>query len=177
MNDGLASTKWGSWYPFTRARVSTRSPPTRSASEARSCRVVTTLSLAKAGDSGSPRRARARPATASFVGFIMNSLERVGAMGADRELDLKKQLIGGLSIRVLAASKLATDLGELARPERQKKSLPSVSLRGIVGMLRRLDARPREPALRELVLAGEEPAREALVHGSAHRVEIGRAHV
>ena len=80
----------------------------------------------------------------------MNSLERVGAMGADRELDLKKQLIGGLSIGVLAASKLATNLGELARPERQKKSLASVSLRGIVGMLRRLDARPASLVERDL---------------------------
>src|SRR2546425_7677588 len=135
MNDGLASTKCGSWYPFTRAKVSTRSPPTASASEARSCRVVTTLSLAKAGVSGSPRKARARPATASFVDFIGSSSERVGAMGADRELNLKKKLVGGLSIGVLAAPELAAELGELARPERQKKSLAPVPLRGIIGML------------------------------------------
>src|SRR5260221_727210 len=30
MKEGLASTKCGSWYPFARAKVSTRSPPTAS---------------------------------------------------------------------------------------------------------------------------------------------------
>src|SRR2546428_14179357 len=55
------------------------------------------------------------------------------------------------------------ELVEFGRAERQKKSLRSGSLRGMLGMLRRLDARPREPALRELVLAGEEPALGTLV--------------
>src|SRR5438445_1761953 len=131
MNDGLASTKWGSWYPFTSAKVSIRSPPTASASEVRSCRVVMTFSLAKACVPGEPRIARASAAWASLVGFIGNTSEWMGAVGADRELELKKQLVGRLSVGVLAASKLTPELGELAWPEGEKDRLASVCSRGV----------------------------------------------
>src|SRR5437899_5322870 len=121
MNDGLASTKCGSWYPFARAKVSMRSPPTASASEAKSCSVVTTFSLANAGVPGDTSRTRVRATRASFVGFIENTSERMGAVGTYRELELKKQLVKGLPIGVLAAPKFPPELGKLARPEGEKK--------------------------------------------------------
>jgi len=58
----------------------------------------------------------------------------MGAVGADRKLELKKQLVGRLSVGVLAASKLAPELGELARPEGEKKGLAAVCLRGVGGV-------------------------------------------
>src|SRR5207249_8256406 len=84
--------------------------------------------------------------------------ERMGAVGADRELDLKEQFVGRLAVGVLTAPDLAPKLGEFAWPEGENKGLAPVCLRGIVGMPGRLHPRPREPALRELVLTGEEPA-------------------
>src|SRR6266849_7304052 len=109
-----------------------------------------TFSLAKTGVPGDPSKARARPARASFVGFIRNTSEWMGAVGADRELELKKQLVGRLSVGVLAASKFTPELGELAWPEGEKDRLASVCLRGVDGVPGRLDPCPCEPALREL---------------------------
>ena len=45
MKLGLASTKWGSWYPRAMASTAIRSPPTSFAMEARSSVVVITFNL------------------------------------------------------------------------------------------------------------------------------------
>src|SRR5436190_634441 len=56
----------------------------------------------------------------------------MGAMGADRELNLQQQLLGRLALRVLTPPQLAANLRELAWPEGQKERLPSVALRCVV---------------------------------------------
>src|SRR2546422_764460 len=105
----------------------------------------------------------AQPARRSFFGCIGDTSERMGAVGADRELELKKQLVGRLSVGVLPAPQLPPELGELAGPEGEQEGLAAVPLRRVIGVPGRLDPRPGEPALRELVLAGKEPALGRLV--------------
>src|SRR5258706_12936636 len=83
--------------------------------------------------------------------------ERMGAVGADRKLELEERFVRGDAAGIPAAPQLPADLGKLARPERQDHRLPGVALGSVVGVVGRLDPRAGEPALGELVLAGEEP--------------------
>src|SRR6185295_3869120 len=120
MNDGLASTKCGSWYPRASANVSTWSPPIVCASDAKSSRVETTWSFAAASPCASaaavPRRTK-RNMRASF----MLASEGMGAVGADGELHLEQDLVGGLGVEVPPPAQLRSDLLELARPEREEE--------------------------------------------------------
>ncbi len=81
----------------------------------------------------------------------------MGAVGADRKLELEERFVRGDAAGIPAAPQLPADLGKLARPERQDHRLPGVALGSVVGVVGGLDPRAGEPALGELVLAGEEP--------------------
>src|SRR5579864_8383702 len=105
-----------------------------------------------AGTRRARRRERVRCVSCSVAS------ERMGAVGADRELELEERLVGGDASGIAAAAELAPELGELARPERQEDRLAAVVLRLIVRVRGPLGAGAREPALGELVLARHEPA-------------------
>src|SRR5256885_15322390 len=83
----------------------------------------------------------------------------MGAVGADRELQLEKEL-GRRVVRqvVVSAPQLGPELRELAGPERQEAGDPAVFQAGVVGMLGLLVAGADEPALGELIVAGDESA-------------------
>src|SRR5712692_7107285 len=95
-----------------------------------------------------------------FIWYL--SLERMGAVGADRELDLEESLVGGDSAGVSATTQLPTNLRELAWPERDRRGLAGVALHLVIRVIGGLDARPDEPALGELILAREEPSASGL---------------
>src|SRR6185295_7063161 len=120
-------------------------------------REVTTRSLASAAEL---RLARATKAEAAkrfrFMAYLY--LERMGAVGADRELKLQEELVGGLAGEaVVAAPELGPKLGELARPEGQGAGRAGVAQGVVVGVVGRLVTRAQEPALGELVVAGGVP--------------------
>src|SRR5205809_6725136 len=79
----------------------------------------------------------------------------MGAVGADRELELEEELIGGDVLAVARVAVLAPDLAELARPVGEEQGSALVHERGIVRALRTVESDAREPALRELVLPGD----------------------
>src|SRR5881409_3981789 len=91
MKEGFASRKCGSWYPFPNARASILSPPTDSANELKSSRVATTRSFANAEPQQTDNMSTKRM---SFLECMEFSSERMGAMGADRELKLQENLVG-----------------------------------------------------------------------------------
>src|SRR3982750_1834059 len=126
------------------------------AMEEKSWRVETTFTFAEAGVGASPS-ARTNAAVRSTVFFISSS-KRMGAVSADRELQLEKPLGGVDTAGVPAVPELAAKLRELARPERQRERLPRVVLPVVVGAGRPFDARARVPPLGELVLARDEPS-------------------
>jgi len=104
-----------------------------------------------------PARPANRTRAARFF-FIDMTSEGMGAVSADRKLELKKRFVRGDASGIPAAPQLPADLGKLARPEGQDHRLAGVAFGGVVGMIRRLDPPSGEPALGELVLAGKEPA-------------------
>src|SRR2546426_1937069 len=154
MKEGFASRKCGSWYPFPNALASILSPPTDSASELKSSRVATTRSFAKAE---SQKAASMSTKSRIFRVFMAFSSERMGAMGADRELKLQENLVGDDSLRVGPAAQLTAKLRELARPEGQKKRLAPIPEGRIVGAVGGLRPGANEPAFRELIVSGKVP--------------------
>src|SRR5437867_13117842 len=71
MNEGFASTKWGSWYPFARESLWTRSPPIVPAIEAKSSSVETMRIFASIWPAETGRtRAVNSSATSLFIGEI-----------------------------------------------------------------------------------------------------------
>src|SRR6185503_17769802 len=81
----------------------------------------------------------------------------MGAVGADGELDLEEDLVGGLPVRVAPAPRLRTELGELAGPEGDEGGDSAVLQGRVVRVIRALVPGAGEPALEELVLRGGEP--------------------
>src|SRR6266545_1514350 len=142
-----------------------RSPPTAWAIEARSWSDVTTRILASAAELKLASDAKAKTtARMRFMAYLY--LERMGAVGADRELELQEELVGGLVGQAeVAAPQLTPQLRELARPEGQDAGDAGVSLRVVIGVLGGLETGAREPAPGELVVAGGVPADRRLVAG------------
>src|SRR5262249_13264899 len=94
------------------------SPPTSPAMEARSSVVVITLRAARAGTVAPSRTTPARAVTTVGIFIERGSFgsERVGAVGADGELELEQELVGLDPFGVGRVPVLAADLAELARP-------------------------------------------------------------
>src|SRR2546422_877534 len=92
------------------AKVSTRLPPIESAIEAKSWRLVTTLTTAKAGEAATEKTRARRTAF-----FIFRSSERMGAVRADRELELEEGFVRLDSAGVTTLAQLSPDLRELDR--------------------------------------------------------------
>src|SRR6266545_2789437 len=123
----------------------------------------TTLTAPKTGPattSGSNARR-----TVFFI-FSSGGSKRMGAVGADRELELKKGFVRGDPARVASTAQLSANLRELTRPEGQRHRLSTVPLRVVVGVVGELVPRPAEPASRQLVVPpDEETARRLLAIG------------
>src|SRR5438093_8516704 len=151
---GLASTKWGSWYPRESDSALILSPPTSRAIAARSSVAVTTFSgPAARATPGRPGASSAPTAkTAKRDLMAASPLERVGAVGADGKLHLEEQLVGLDVFGVLRVAVLPADLAELAGPVREEGRDALVLERGVVGPVRAVQPHAREPALGELVL-------------------------
>src|SRR5215216_5417508 len=84
------------------------------------------------------------------------------AMRANRELELKQELVRQILGRVLRSSILTPDLAELARAVGEKQRLAGVTERCLVGTLRPVVACARKPATGELIVAGEVIAKRVL---------------
>src|SRR5437867_321475 len=95
--------------------------------------------------------------------FMGLTSERMGAMRADRKLNLKQSLVGRDAPGVAAPAQFTANLRELARPERDGHGLAVVALGLVVGVIRGFDAGSDEPTLGELVLAGKKPAARRLL--------------
>src|SRR5258708_37821445 len=91
-----------------------RSPPTSAAIEARSCVAVMTLSLSAACPTFMQKRRMARSGISAGLVISYLFLERVRSVGADGELELEQELVGGQVLAILRAPELAADLAELA---------------------------------------------------------------
>src|SRR5215831_5788272 len=102
----------------------TWSPPTSRAIAARSSVAVMTLIL-PAARAGMTADSAARIATMRLA-FIWNTSERVRSVGAQGELELEKQFVGGEAIAVVGSAKLAANLAELARPIGQDDRASSI---------------------------------------------------
>src|SRR4029079_9497911 len=138
--------------------VSTRSPPIAAAIAAKSWSELTTRTLASA-PTARPKRPKRKTAREKALKIFMTiPLERMGAMGADRELELEEGLVRGVADTVVPAPQLASELGELARPEGQGGRRAVVAQESGVGAGGRLRAAAHEPAFGELPVAGDEPA-------------------
>src|SRR5207244_3068352 len=100
-----SSQKWGlpngwtspiarvTWWPFASEKVSTRSPPTLSASEAKSWSEETTFTFrASAGRASGRARAKRRERVFFMVFRILS--EGVRAVRPDGELELDEELVG-----------------------------------------------------------------------------------
>src|SRR6185436_6270289 len=81
--------------------------------------------------------------------------EGVGAVGADREQELEKDLVGLDPLSVGGMTVLGADLAELARPIRHQERTRLVDESGVVGSIRTIPARTREPTTGELVVEGD----------------------
>src|SRR3989304_8753692 len=100
------------------ASTITRSPPTSSVSEARSCVVATTLSFDWA-PTGAPRQRTNTshdPRGVVLIATLPRKLEGMGSMHSDRKLELEQRLVGVLPLCVARSAKLSANLTELARP-------------------------------------------------------------
>src|SRR5450756_1839433 len=109
--------------------------------------LVTMWTVASAGRATRARNARIM----SF--FILVSSERMGAVGANRKLQLKKRFVGGHAARIAAAPDLPAHLGELARPEGQGQRLAAVAQPLVVRAVGELVARAGKQPTGELVIA------------------------
>ena len=87
----------------------------------------------------------------------------MGAVGADRELELQDGFVRLDSSGVSPLSQLSPDLGELARPERQDGCFAPVALTGVVLVVGKFVPTSGEPALAESVVAGHVEAAGALL--------------
>src|SRR5258708_15629844 len=76
----------------------------------------------------------------------------MGAVGADGDLQLEKELVGLDALAIGGVAVLAADLTELARPVGEDGGSALVHERRIVGPLGVVEAHAREPAARKLVL-------------------------
>src|SRR4029079_5774095 len=81
--------------------------------------------------------------------------EGVGAVGADREQELEKDLVGLDPLSVGGVAVLGADLAELARPISHQERTRLVDESGVVGPIRTIPARACEPPSGELVVEGE----------------------
>src|SRR5512143_3924128 len=77
----------------------------------------------------------------------------MSAVSANRELKLEQELVARRTDRIVGASILTAYLAELARPVRQDHGPAGVAQRSARRIARSIEARPREPAARELVVA------------------------
>src|SRR2546423_2144655 len=128
---GRASTKCESSVGFARTPTSTLSPPTSRASEPRSGRVATTLSLAWAV------RAAPMHKTAKIKMRFIKFSEFVGAVGAEDEFELEENRIDiatgeeGILLQEIVVV-LQAEFGKLGRIPGQVGRDPSARLPGIV---------------------------------------------
>src|SRR4051812_24554372 len=95
----------------------------------------------------------------------LSVLERVGAVRADRELELEEQLVGRRAVAVCRAPVLTSQLAELARPVRHEQRLAGVGHGRVVGPIRAIETDAREPAPRELIIPGHVVAEGSLRSG------------
>src|SRR5262245_6659534 len=93
--------------------------------DAKSWRVETTWTLPSEGAARATSRARAS------VSLFMSSSERMGAVGAYRELQLDESFGGIDAAGIAAVPRLAADLRELARPERHGQRFSLVAEVGL----------------------------------------------
>ena len=80
------------------------------------------------------------------------------AVRSQREQELEQELVRGVSLGVLGAAELPSNLAELARPVGQDHRGGVVMRIGIARPLRPIKARSPKPAARELIFSrSEEP--------------------
>src|SRR5512138_979438 len=109
------------------------------------------LPWAAAGDPAS--QTAAMTATIVIARRMCCLLERMCAMGTDRELELEQELVGDLIAGVDRPPVLAAQLTEFARPERERRRRASIVQREIRGAVRGVIAAAGKPAARELIVA------------------------
>src|SRR3954452_15183961 len=150
-----------------------RSPPTSPAIDARSWVDAITLNLpcadtVPAAESSSTTMypkclnlinhsffltSRPSPFVCFAITFVPSCLKGMGAMGADRKLELEQEFVGGHRFGVSRPPQLTAYLAELTGPVGQRHRLRGVVRRREIRPIRAIDARAGEPAASHLVVA------------------------
>src|SRR5258708_3551818 len=132
-----------------------RSPPTSRAIDARSSVVVMTFSLPCAAAGVLASIARPASAAVNRAVFIWSLLERMRTVRTDGELELKQQLVGRGTQRVVGAAVLRAHLAELARPVGEDRRSARVDRRRVIRPGAAVVAGAGEPPPRELIVPGD----------------------
>src|SRR5262245_22275523 len=83
-------------------------------------------------------------------------------MRANRKLKLEEKLVGGLALCIPRASRLTTDLTELARPVGHRPRSAGIVCGPVLGPIGTVEPEAGVPSARQLVLAGDIEARRLL---------------